>query len=74
MEFQLINLVYSNLDWDKNKIPTYLNIQFSFNFHQSHKMKFMSSILHFTKNWRKLKDLMEGNLIPTFLKEFLIFL
>ena len=29
MEFQLINLVYSDLDWDKNKIPTYLNIQFS---------------------------------------------
>ena len=39
MEFQLINLVHSNLDWDKNKIHTYLNIQFSFKFHQSHKIK-----------------------------------
>ena len=25
----------------------------------------MSSVLDFTKNWRKLKDLMGGNLIPT---------
>ena len=25
----------------------------------------MSSVLHFTKNWRKLKDLMGGNLILT---------
>ena len=33
----------------------------------------MSSVLYMTKNWRKLKDLMGGNLIPTyiFFKEFL---